>query len=166
VAARDDPCLAITQRSNGIGVRRRALLGDRPQRCRLLGGGEVRAADRGERRSILRLRGRLTESGQRVATSRDHPNFDSAGAEHADALGRGLGQVDDSPADKGSAVVDAHDDGTAIRQILHQDPGPKRKRAVRGRELAGIHLLAARSARVKCIPRGVTDLIGLGDIER
>jgi hypothetical protein len=37
---------------------------------------------------------------------------------------------------------------------------------VRGRELAGIHLLAARSERVKCIPRGVTDLIGLGDIER
>src|SRR5690606_9188315 len=52
-----------------------------------------------------------------------HPHPGGAGAEHAQLSCRGKGYVDDAPADKGPAVIDAHRGAAAIEQVGHTQPG-------------------------------------------
>lgn len=64
-------------------------------------------------------------------------------AAHADGVGGSAGEIDHSTAREGAAIVDAHDDGAAVRGL---DPHarPEGKAAMGGGQVAGVEALAAR----------------------
>src|SRR5690606_11570108 len=67
-------------------------------------------------------------------------------AKHAQLPCRGKGYVDDAPADKGPAVIDAHRGAAAIEQVGHTQPGTEGQSGVGGGHVRLVVGLAAGGA--------------------
>src|SRR4029079_3571502 len=98
------------------------------------------------------LDGRLLGASHLNAADGCDPYLGHTRADHAEAGGRGLGEVNDSAPDEGSAVVDANFDEFAVGQIFDQNLGSERQRRMGGRHGAWIHHFAARGTRGQGAP--------------
>jgi len=75
-----------------------------------------------------------------------------AGGDHADILGCGAGEIEDTSANERSAVVDANDDATTIVLVDDSQTRAESKRAMGGSKIFGTHTFPGSSSGASPVP--------------
>ena len=114
---------------------------DRVERPCRPAAGWTRAATSGARRAVGR---RIVKRAGRRRVDAANLDHGRAIAQHVELCGGRVGQVDDSIADEGAAIVDPHHDAAAVLQIRDPHVGGQRQRLMSGGHAVHVVGLAGR----------------------
>ena len=87
---------------------------------------------------------RLTITDAAASLSRNDAHLDHPSPQHSQALGSGMGQIDDPALHKGPAIINPNRYRSSVIKADHPDPGSKPQSPVGGRICVSIIGFAAR----------------------